>query len=65
MKQDKVSNKKAVIGITAGIVAGAAIGAAAGVLLAPKSGKKTRSAIKEKANDVIENIKEKASKLKK
>lgn len=64
-KKRKEFNKKAGIGLAAGIVAGAAIGTAAGVLLTPKSGKETRTDIKEKANDVIENVKVKVSKLKK
>lgn len=39
-------------------VLGAAIGATLGVLFAPKSGKETRKAIKEKAEDLIEKTKE-------
>ena len=39
-------------------VAGAAVGAALGVLFAPKSGKESRKALMEKANDLLEKAKE-------
>ena len=49
-KETKSSIKK--------IAFGAAIGAALGVLFAPKSGKETRKALKEKATDLINKAKE-------
>ncbi len=51
----KKSNKKKGAGK---FVLGAAVGAALGLLFAPKSGRETRKAIKEKASDLIEKAKQ-------
>ena len=44
------------------IIAGTAIGIGAGILLAPKSGKETRTELKQKCNKIIKNKKEKEEK---
>jgi gas vesicle protein len=47
-----------------GLVVGAAIGVALGILYAPKSGVELRSQIKEKASEIVEKAKDKASEIK-
>lgn len=42
--------------IALGAIAGAAIGVVAGVLTAPKSGRETREDIKQKTNDVADQL---------
>ncbi|PPD57600.1 YtxH domain-containing protein [Dehalogenimonas etheniformans] len=44
--------KGKVMGIAAGVLAGAAFGAGAALLLAPQSGRKTRSDIRKRAEDL-------------
>ncbi len=57
-------DKEKMGGFGMGLLVGAAIGAALGILLAPGSGKETRTQIKEKASDLVEKAKEKASEIK-
>ena len=52
---------KTVAGFGLGLVAGAIIGGAFALLYAPKSGKETRRMIKDKAEDIVDMIKEGAS----
>ena len=54
MSSDKKGNGKFIVGAAIG----AAVGALAGILFAPKSGKETRKAIKDKAGEVAEKGKE-------
>ncbi len=50
--------------VAAGIVAGTAIGVVTGLLIAPKSGGKTRKDIINKTKDHIDKAKEKAENIK-
>ena len=49
----KKENIKTLVALGTGVV----IGATAGVLFAPKKGSETRKELKEKINDLIENVK--------
>ncbi|MGL4991210.1 MAG: YtxH domain-containing protein [Sarcina sp.] len=61
-KRQAMAKTAKTVGITA--VVGASVGAIGGVLFAPKSGKETRTDIKNSALDVNGKLKEKANELK-
>lgn len=46
-----------------GALVGATVGAALGVLLAPRSGAETRKMVRDKAEDLLGDIRERADKL--
>ncbi|MDO8578141.1 MAG: YtxH domain-containing protein [Dehalococcoidales bacterium] len=50
-------NKDNAIGFGIGLVTGVAIGAVLALLFAPKSGKETRQAIKDKTGEVVDALK--------
>ena len=56
-----MQNSKQIGSVIGALVIGAAAGAALGVLFAPHKGSKTRKKIAGSANDVVKNIKEKAT----
>ncbi len=49
-----------IIGAIGGLILGAIGGAVAGVLMAPQSGKKTRTALREQVDELGETIKDKS-----
>jgi gas vesicle protein len=56
-------NKDLPIGYGIGLLTGALIGGVAALLFAPVSGKKTRQFIGDKANEVVEMVKEKTNRI--
>ncbi len=57
-QRKRVERKKAMQKAALGAAVGVLVGATAGVLLAPKSGKETRTDISNAAKEVIEKLKE-------
>lgn len=54
-------NKDRCIGFGIGLLSGAAIGGIIALLYSPRSGKETRQLIGDKANDVVESVKERTA----
>jgi gas vesicle protein len=60
-KEENFMNRDHCIGFGIGLLSGAAIGGIIALLYAPRSGKETRKLIGDKANEVVESVKEKST----